>query len=750
MERANFSPKDKTLELRFIGRTETEQTPKVALYAIEKGVIRKVESIEGNKISLAELSRNVKEGTYGFGPDMEESQIKREMLTTFRPKEKLAEWANTGVVEILPKWRDWILPVVCVHGDVHRCRPVIWPLRVVTLARAAPRLESSTVSAALKPDITIRPAPTLELPSLCAPICNAVVEVYEKTCCCRLRPPFDIDDLLGRLKDWLERVPPIPDPDPGPIGPFPEPGPIPIPLPGPGPDPVPFRQIERAAKISRALDVRVPLGNPPEKLAEDYYALSSLPAPERLAYIDDHYYLYPLFCTCSSRKVGETPVNETGEFSFCYWRPPVGAGCRITYYYKVRQWQVNQWVYVYDGSTTNDYFKASDDAHLRTWKGLACDPGTTVPEPGGNFVMLENIGAIPSWKLDSPSQDSEFGLSSANPGDGLVNHNYTGQPWGQTLSFRLKFTEGMKGLGAKYYKVSLTKASSSGDAVGVPQPLTDPVAWRRWKWVGAQLQTEAVALGPNVVGSNTGLYLIPYESDAPDGGWLWFQFHQSWNTTQGENAKYLIEVEVFDAAGSRLRPQGSVGSGTEKPFTFRRWSSEAMTDAVNYAALAHMFHADNISCYGDIVDLRKNGAPSTEECQFIQACTTDNFSVGFYAFHAKNFMASYRLWYHRGLNGPDVNLETGTTNAPAGIPPVPSPLDSSNAKQSNSKTFGDMLGPHQKCSFSIELRVYPKHTNGFGIIQGYGASDTAAVALEKVPCLDLAIPRLAEKIELLK
>ncbi|HEX6067886.1 MAG TPA: hypothetical protein VFZ05_03715, partial [Nitrososphaera sp.] len=426
------------------------------------------------------------------------------------------------------------------------------------------------------------------------------------------------------------------------------------------------------------------------------------------------------------------------------------AGCRITYYYKVRQWQNNQWVYIYDGSTTNDYFKASDDAHLRTWKGLACDPGSEVPGDG-NFVMLENIGAIPSWKLVSPLQDSEYGLSSANPGDGLVNHNYTGQPWGQTLSFRLKITEGMKAIGAKYYRVSLAKANSFGDPIGVPQPLTDPVAWRRWKWVGTQLQTEAVALGPSVVGSNSGLYLIPYEADAPDGGWLWFQFHQSWNTTKGDNAKYLIVVEVFDAAGNKIKPQGSAGTGTEKPFTFRRWSSEALTDAVNYAALAHMFHADNIACYGDIVDLRKNGMPSTEECQFIQGCENDNFAVGFYAFHANKFMASYRLWYHRGLNGPDVNLETGTTNAPAGIPPVPSPLDSSNAKQSNSATFGDMLGTHQKCSFSIELRVYPKHTNGFGIIHGYGDSDTAAVALEKVPCLDLAtIPRLAEKIELLK
>nr|WP_294807557.1 hypothetical protein [uncultured Nitrososphaera sp.] len=49
---------------------------------------------------------------------------------------------------------------------------------------------------------------------------------------------------------------------------------------------------------------------------------------------------------------------------------------------------------------------------------------------------------------------------------------------------------------------------------------------------------------------------------------------------------------------------------------------------------------------------------------------------------------------------------------------------------------------HSKCSFAIELRAYSKHTNGFGIITGYGASDTAAVALEQVPCVDLAtIPK---------
>jgi hypothetical protein len=568
-----------------------------------------------------------------------------------------------------------------------------------------------------------------ELLPLCAPVCNAIVEVYEKICCCTIRP-FDIDDLLDRLREWLEKIPPIPPIDPeGPIGPI------------PGPDPAPFgREIAKTVKLVHASAIKMPLGNMPQRLVDDYQALSAMPPENRLEYINARDYLYPIFCTCSSRKVGETPVNEDGEFSLCYFKGLTRSGCRTTYYYKVRQWQENQWVYIYDGSTTNEYFKASDDAQLRTWKGLACQPEGGI-NPGGDFVMLENIGSTQSWRLASPTQDSEFGVSSANPSDGLTN---IGQPWGKTLHFRLKFSEGLKALGAKYYRVSVVKANSSGDpeSGAVPQPLTSPVAWRRWINVGGQIKTEAVTLGPVVASNGTSaLYLIPYEADAPLG-WLWFQYHQTWNTTVHDNAKHLVVVEIFDASGNRLKPNGAPGADMAKPFTYRRWIDEENTVAVNFVALTHMFHVDNIKCYGDIVDFRRNGVPSTAECQFITGCGTDNFSVGMYAFHVNGFMSSYNLWYHRGLNGPNVTLETGTTNAPAGIPPIPSPLNSANAKQSSSKTFDEMLGPHDKCSFSIELRVYPKHTDGFGTIWEYGASDTAAVALERVPCISIPAPAI--------
>ncbi|NOJ27181.1 MAG: hypothetical protein DA330_04130 [Nitrososphaera sp.] len=728
--------RDRSLEFRFPGRAQ-EEIPRVALYSREGKTVKKIKSF-GDKADLLEISKLMKEGIkYGFGPDIDERDVTTRMLVSFRPS-KLTEWSNTGVIELSAKWRDWLRLFTCVRGDVHRCTPRLWWLDV---AARRPTISPSLATAISRPTAvaTVIPSiisrvlqPDFELPVKCAPICNAVVEVYEKTCCCRLWPPYI--DIIDRLRDIIDGWPPIPDP----IGPIELPDPIPIPM--PGPDPAPFRESLRNVRLLRASGAKIPLGNPPEKLGEDYYALSSMPAEQRLAYLDDRYYLYPIFCSCSTRKVGETAVDEDGEFSFCYRRNLTTSGCRVTYFYKVRQWQGNQWVYIYDGSTTHEYFRESDDAHLRTWKGRACEPGDDIPDIGTEFVMLENIGVIPSWKLASPVQDSEFGVNTPAPTDGLVSHNYTGQPWAQSLSFRLKFTEGLKALGAKYYRVSVAEANGNGDAVGTPLVLTNPIAWSRWKWVGMQLQTESVSLGPNTVGSNAGLYTIPYESDAPDGGWLWFQFHQWWNTLVDPvsivNGKYLVTVEVFDASGNRLKPNGSVGLGTDKPFTFRRWTTETITDAVNFAALTHLFHVNNVSCYGDIVDLRKNSVPSIEECQFIQGCTNDNFSVGFYAFHVNRFMASYSLWYHRGLNGPNVTIETGTTNAPAGVPPIPSPLNSANAKQSNSKTFSEMLETHQKCSFAIELRVYPKHTNGMGIIHGYGASDTAAFALEKVLCLE--------------
>jgi hypothetical protein len=744
----------RTLEFNFIGIRPDEKQPKIALFVIgSKGIIKKFKPIEGNSIEAEELSRLIasQKGTFAIGPDIDEKLVTKEMLVTYRAS-KFDEWKNSGIIEVIPKWRDWLFIYTCVHGSVRKCTPIWWPL-VIADKLFPTRLERSITARVPSKNITARAKgvainPEISELRICAPICNAVVEIYQKTCCCD--PRIIIDECIPcKIFEWLEEIPPIPDP--GPIFDIP-PKPEPIPKPGPGPDPAPFKLLSKSLKQTLAVSKELPLGNIPERLISDAVVMSRLAPEKQLEYIDEHYYLKPLFCSCSSKKIGETTVNESGEFSFCFPHiPRIHLKiCTTTYYYKVKQFQGNKWVYIYDGSTVNEYFKADEEAAISTWKGQACQPPGDVPDTGDDFVLLEYVGLTPSYKLQSPDQDSEYGVSSADPTDGLLDSYYDGDtgtitnaPWGQTLALRLKFTEGLKAKGAKYYKVSIVEADSDGNPIGTPTPLLGNVTWYKWDNVGGDIKPVPVHLGPDA----DGFIEIPYEADAPLG-WLWLQYHQKWNTISSDTTssepgigfisddKYLVIVEIFDPAKNRLKPSAAPGTGTGIAFNYRKWEDFDNTEVVNFAALTHMFHVNNVHCYADIVDFRKNGTASLEECQYIVGCPADTFSVGFYAFHEDEFMNNYILWYHRGLSGNGGTIETGTSNAPT---PIPAVLNSTNAKESNALAFEDMLTDtsttpdtvHPRCTFAIRLYAYAKHTNGSGRIEGYDSQDTAAVSLDQ-------------------
>jgi len=47
-------------------------------------------------------------------------------------------------------------------------------------------------------------------------------------------------------------------------------------------------------------------------------------------------------------------------------------------------------------------------------------------------------------------------------------------------------------------------------------------------------------------------------------------------------------------------------------------------------------------------------------------------------------------------------------------------------------TFGEMLKKSSKCTFSLDLKVKAKHTNGFSFIGSYDSYDEASFALEVV------------------
>ena len=89
-------------------------------------------------------------------------------------------------------------------------------------------------------------------------------------------------------------------------------------------------------------------------------------------------------------------------------------------------------------------------------------------------------------------------------------------------------------------------------------------------------------------------------------------------------------------------------------------------------------------------------------------------------------MYYYTIWYHRGLNGPNVTIQTDGANAPStllGGPPA----------TSIPQTFASMLGTSNhgaKCTFALNLWAYAKHTNGSRRLSEYDRSDQAAFALE--------------------
>ncbi len=479
----------------------------------------------------------------------------------------------------------------------------------------------------------------------------------------------------------------------------------------------------------------------------DLRALRNLPQKEIRPFLELRPHLHHLWCHCSLRKVGETVINPDGSFDFCYWHTGTPLGhhhCTTTYAYKVKQYIGGQWVEIYDGIAAHDYYTADELAELESYHPDAIECGGP-PQPDVEhdrpFVLLERIGGTPSHRLVSPLQHAETGIDdgplAANGGlvDPAPPGVFTGlydRPWGKTLGLRLFVEEGMKALGARYYRISVVAADNNGNPAGgnVPIPLSTPRSWAKIEYVAGLPAIVADVLGPLTINGENSLYKIPYWAD---GNWLSNQYHQVWNTANAANGRYLAIVEVFDQNGVRLRPTGSPGAGTAKNFDFLHWRDAAGFDTVSFAALTHVFWTDNLAVYGDIEDLRLNHNSSNEECQFLTGQGDSTFSTGFRAFHvngpaANSFMWDWRLRWRHGLNGAWTALDYGTQNVPAGLAGGP-------PQESATETFAVMLAGLQppKCAFGMNLWVRAKHTNGSRRLEEYDARDDAAFALEIGP-----------------
>ena len=715
------------LEIRFVGLAKGEPPPHVALFLLQPHgeVLRKVAVDTDGKIEIDPAF--AKEALAAWGPDVEDpSQLEGNALMQFRPQERLPDWLAKKFVEIPQDWWvRWRWSVVCVNGRVRKCSRLF-----------PPRF----------------PKPLFPFPGRCLPICNGVVEIYERTCCCR--PPIlvDIPHILEAIravvKPGLRWPPPPPPPEGGKLV----------------PEPPLSRAEARELKRAEAFDVTDFTAPPNEQLRADLLALEKMQPAAAVEYLNARDYLYPIWCRCTSRKVGEAVLGPDGRFHFCYRKfASVNPLCRTLYYYKVRQWQDTQWVTIYDGAAARQFFTAAQFAEIATFLGRACGQGETPPTGPKPNVMLQDIGAIHTYNLvshykgEDPSgvdltQIGQYKLATPDADAGLVNPPYDA-PLGEVPSFRAYFHPGLKGLGAVYYRLSIVAADANGAPAGgaTPAPITNAIAWLKFVALGGHYSVEAQPLGPNtktLPGGTlvTGLYQIPYDVDA---FWLGGQYHQYLDTRTYANGRYLMVLEIFDKDGNRLRPAGVTDAGTDAAFEFQRWLQETgpkSTATVPFGALTHILWIDNRPVYADIEDLRKNHVANTQECQFLTGPGTTEFSVGFRAFHAatadaipapQTFMDSFRLYYHRGLNGPTVLFETGDANQPGtllggpaaeSVPNVPAP-----PPPTPPLTFGSMLGANTKCTFAVNLEVYAKHTNGIRQLSEYNRYDEAAFALEITP-----------------
>lgn len=607
---------------------------------------------------------------------------------------------DDGLVALGPKdWGKFLGIRRCIDATIEKCW-LSWPVVSGLIGHATIRHLGGPV---LHPQIDSLVIPRFR----CAPICDGVVEVYRRTCCCR-PPIFEPPVLDPTWPDW-----PIPDPWPWPW-PDPIPDPFPGPLPGPGPDPVPF-DVTESVLTGGAIDVRK------INVPRDRVALATLQGLERHEYLVARPYLW---CTCSAPvKVGQGFVGEDGAIHVC-WREPLrflGTRCHDEFAFVVKQNIGGTTVTIYDGVAAGQWFESDDDIHLTTYHhaAIGCGGGGFPVPPGGPFVVLQDIGATESHQLRTPMPDGPDSVNTPGSNGGELSIGSTDYALGGTLQLRYHFSESMRTIGAAYYRVQVARANANGDPVGgwstVPAP-----AWDTWRSTGTTIERGSHALGPNTVGLTPDLHHIPFDTGGVLGAneeWQDGQFHAVLDTTKLAHDRHLVRIEVFDAGGNRLEP---LPAG----FTYRRWINPTDTDPITYGAMTHLIRTENRPVVGDIVDVVGPGA-GAGDCKFFTGFGSQSVSIDVDAYQPSsgpsNYLLSWSLDVRRGINGGSAVTPVGsTTEVGEGV------------QHFVSFSIADLLDSEAKCSFTANLAVYARIHNGSSRLTGYDRHDQASFAVERI------------------
>src|SRR5215470_14133286 len=187
--------KSNDFPVTFVGVEEGEKTPAFAVYQVDATgkPVKKLTTYSGKNLTIPADT-----GSVAFGPDVEDlASLSRESLATYRVAQKIDTWREQGIVLPRDVWNRFHFYYICVTGTLRKCRPWYWYLlddiRLSTMFELAQPARIKPITAELNPHIIF--------PLRCQPLCDGIVEVYERECCC-IR--IHIPDLLCRLREILE------------------------------------------------------------------------------------------------------------------------------------------------------------------------------------------------------------------------------------------------------------------------------------------------------------------------------------------------------------------------------------------------------------------------------------------------------------------------------------------------------------------------------------------------------------------
>jgi len=717
--------------LLLVGREANEPTPALSVYALDKELhpIAVAAVDERGDYSLPEDAVQ-KAVLIGVGARQETRQpLKRSELVLYRPEQYRAVLRDEGVLALARERWSMLVPLFwrCVSGHVRRCSWLPWLVEarsissaVLSTAAVRSAMLASTADVSAVPAVqaaALRPFPFPFPPFRCGTVCEGLVEVYQRVCC--WWPLVILDPRIPQIIDLLEKLQPVEK-----IPRFP---------PNP-PDPPPFDTLPLFK--GGALDEAVL--NAPRDLA----ALRSLAPAEQAAYIEARPYLRHLLLCGTPTKVGQGFIQPDGSFQVCWRTFPIllRPNCHFEVAYVVKQVIGGQTVTIYDGPAAHQWYGLSDTPTLTSHnpRAVGCQDGNT-PGIDGAVIYLDAIGSTDAFNLKTPAEAGWDRVAAPAYNDGLgfpaasaaaakgalLNRN-----WGGTLNLRWWFTEPCRGAGAKYYRASVIAADAAGNPqAGATRFFLQPPggAWQKLVVTSGGLDLVSVPLGVPPVGGEANLFVIPYDADLPaNEEWRDAQFHAQLPTGAHAEGRYLLTLEVFNAAGQRLRPTGASGAGVDAPFRYMRWVAPGTPDVfanVPFSGLTAMLWWDNRAGTGDIVGLRKDGLQTSGECQFLSGTAASTLAVDFIAHHPEEmFQLSHGITWYRGINGTSGSIPVAHPFDNEGAPPA-------TTATSNPVTFGALLGPHTRCSFAIHLNMALKTFDGSSSLYPNGVREVAAFAI---------------------